>query len=224
MASSSIFIYQLISPEEINLELLYSQLKRYSAGNNAYFNLEMISQNELLGEYIIVNKVQETYFDPKRRTFESHVVSKANIIFFTITDSFLEIWGNKTYANKLVFELSKLISPISIINLQVRIDSFLEKVRNSKIKISKVCFKDVLFAKDIVGNFTVDLSSYGDPFSIVKKYCNKISSITIILYLGLTSIKLRITAKGRVFIYKARAAMDDEELLFLHHILLNGGR
>lgn len=38
-----------------------------------------------------------------------------------------------------------------------------------------------------------------------------------------SSIKLRITAKGRVTVYKSRSSMDDEEILFLHQILLNGG-
>ena len=45
MASSSIFIYELSSPEEINIESIYSCLKSYPEDENTYFNLEMISAN-----------------------------------------------------------------------------------------------------------------------------------------------------------------------------------
>ena len=106
---------------------------------------------------------------------------------------------------------------------EVTIDTLLEKLKGYKLKVSKVCFQDFLFTEDIVGNFTVDLSSYGDAFSILQKYNDKISSMTIILYCDNSSIKLRITAKGRVTVYKSRSSMDDEEILFLHQILLNGG-
>ena len=43
MASSSIFIYELRSPSEINVESIYSCLKGYPEDENTYFNLEMIS-------------------------------------------------------------------------------------------------------------------------------------------------------------------------------------
>lgn len=223
MASSSIFIYELRSPSEINVESIYSCLKGYPEDENTYFNLEMISANELLGEYVIVQNVQESYYNPEQRVFEYRIVPKANVISFSITDGFLEIWGNKTSANKLVFELSNLLAPISINSVEVTIDTLLEKLKGYKLKVSKVCFQDFLFTEDIVGNFTVDLSSYGDAFSILQKYNGKISSMTIILYCDNSSIKLRITEKGRVTVYKSRSSMDDEEILFLHQILLNGG-
>ena len=224
MASSSIFIYELRSPAAINVESIYSRLKGYPEDENTYFNLEMISVNELLGEYVIVQNAQESCYNPEQRVFELSILFlKSNVISFSITDGFLEIWGNKTSANKLVFELSNLLAPISINSVEVTIDTLLEKLKGYKLKVSKVCFQDFLFTEDIVGNFTVDLSSYGDAFSILQKYNDKISSMTIILYCDNSSIKLRITAKGRVTVYKSRSSMDDEETLFLHQILLNGG-
>lgn len=159
MASSSIFIYELRSPVEINVESIYSRLKGYPEDENTYFNLEMISANELLGEYVIVQNAQESYYNPEQRVFEYRIVPKANVISFSITDGFLEIWGNKTSANKLVFELSNLLAPISINSIEVTIDTLLEKLKGYKLKVSKVCFQDFLFTEDIVGNFTVDLDA-----------------------------------------------------------------
>lgn len=223
MASSSIFIYKLCSSSEINVEYIYLRLKDYPEDENTYFNLELISSNELVGEYIIVQNAKESYYNPRKRVFESRIVPKANVISFSVTNNFLEIWANKTSANKLVFELSNLFKDISIKNVEIKIDALIEKLKSYKLKISKVCFQDFLFTEDIVGDFTVDLSSYGDAFSILQKYNDNISSMTIILFCNNSSIKLRVTAKGRVTVYKDRSALGDEELLFLHQILLNGG-
>lgn len=223
MASSSIFIYELYSSAGINVESIYLQLKEYPDDENTYFNLELVSNNELLGEYVIVQNVKESYYNLQQRIFESKIVPKADVISFSIKENHLEIWGNKTSANKLVFELSNLLKPISINSIEITINMLLERLKGYKLKISKVCFQDFLFTEDIVGNFTVDLSSYGDAFAILQKYNNKISSMTLILFCGNSSIKLRITAKGRVTIYKSRSLLDDEEIWFLHQILLNGG-
>ena len=181
MASSSIFIYGLCSSAKINVESIYLRLKDYPEDENTYFNLELISNNELIGEYVIVQNAQESYYNPQQRVFESKIVPKANVISFSITDNYLEIWGNKTSANKLVFELSNLLKSISINNIEITINMLLERLKGYKLKVSKVCFQDFLFTEDIVGNFTVDLSSYGDAFSILQKYNDKISSMTIIL-------------------------------------------
>ena len=74
MASSSIFIYELRSPAEINVESIYSRLKGYPEDENTYFNLEMISANELLGEYVIVQNAQESCYNPEQRVFEYRIV------------------------------------------------------------------------------------------------------------------------------------------------------
>lgn len=221
MASSSVFIYKLKSLDPIDVGTIYSQLKDHPEDGNSYFNFEIISDNELIGEYTIIQNTKESFYNTERRAFESQIVTKADVISFSIKKEILEIRGSKTSASKLVFELSNLIEPITISNIEVTIDAILEKLKGKKLKITKVCFRDFLFTEDIVGNFSVDLSSYGDAFSILKKYNDKITSITIILYYDNTSIKLRITANGRITVYKKPSTMNDEEIFFIHQILLD---
>lgn len=221
MASSSVFIYKLKSLNPIDVGTIYSQLKNRPEDGNSYFNFEIISDNELIGEYTIVQNTKESFYNTERRAFESQIVTKADVISFSIKEEILEIRGSKTSASKLVFELSNLIDPITISSIEVTIDAILEKLKGKKLKITKVCFRDFLFTEDIVGNFSVDLSSYGDAFSILKKYNDKITSITIILYYENTSIKLRIAANGRITVYKKLSTMNDEEIFFIHQILLD---
>ena len=47
--------------------------------------------------------------------------------------------------------------------------------------------------------------------------------MTIIITRENSAIKLRITAKGRVTVYKSRSSLDDEEITFLHQLLVKNG-
>ena len=223
MASCSIFIYELQSPNRITVEDIHNRLKEYPEDANAYFNLELISNVELIGEYITVQSVEETYYNPEQRLFETRITPRANIISFTIINNYLEIWINKTNANRLIFVLSSILQPISINSIEVSLKEIINKLQYQKVKISKVCFEDFLFTEDIVGNFTVDLSSYGEAFSVIQKYRDKIANMTIIFSYENAMLKLRLTSKGRITIYKARNTLDDEALLFLHNLLIAGG-
>ena len=223
MASCSIFIYELQSPNRITVEDIHNRLKEYPEDANAYFYLELISNVELIGEYITVQSVEETYYNPEQRLFETRITPRANIISFTIINNYLEIWSNKTNANRLIFVLSSILQPISINSIEVSLKEIINKLQYQKVKISKVCFEDFLFTEDIVGNFTVDLSSYGEAFSVIQKYRDKIANMTIIFSYENAMLKLRLTSKGRITIYKARNTLDDEALLFLHNLLIAGG-
>ena len=102
MASSSIFIYELSSPEEINIESIYSCLKSYPEDENTYFNLEMISANELLGEYVIVQNAQESYYNPEQR-----VSIVTSILLMEIGANKFESSNTNLFAEVLFPQISK---------------------------------------------------------------------------------------------------------------------
>ena len=110
---------------------------------------------------------------------------------FTICNDRLEIWGNRTNANKLIFAISSATQNIFSINaVNISIENIISKLQAYKVKVSKVCFEDFLFSEDIVGNFTVDLSTYGDVFAVLNKYKEKIARMTAILPCEGTSLKI----------------------------------
>ena len=223
MASSSIFIYELTSSNSITVLDIHNRLKEFMEDENNYFNLQLISNTELIGEYVMVQNVEETYYNAEQRLFETRIAPKANVLPFNIIDNYLEIWSNKTNANKLIFILSNLLNPISINAIEISLIDTMKKLQRQKAKVSKVCFEDFLFTEEIVGNFTVDLSSYGDAFSVLQRYQDKISRMTVILPCGDTILKLSLTSKGRVIVYKTRNNLDDEAIVSLHKILTNRG-
>lgn len=223
MASSSIFIYELSTPESITVLDIHNHLHAFDENENNYFNLQLISDTELIGEYVMVQTVEETYYNAELRLFESRIVPKANVISFSIIDNYLEVWSNKTNANKLTFVLTNLVRGISIKAIEISLIETIKKLQLEKAKVTKVCFEDFLFTGDIVGNFTVDLSSYGDAFSVLQQYKDKIARLTVIIPSNDTILKLSLTSKGRVVIYKTRNNLDDETIVLLHKILTNRG-
>lgn len=223
MASSSIFIYEISTLESITVLDIHNHLCTFDENEKNYFNLQLISDTELIGEYVMVQTVEETYYNAEQRLFESRIVPKANVIFFSVIDNYLEIWSNKTNANKLTFVLTNLVRGISIKAVEISLIETIKKLQMQKAKVTKVCFEDFLFTEDIVGNFTVDLSSYGDAFSVLQQYKDKIARLTVVIPCNDTILKLSLTSKGRVVIYKTRNNLDDEAIMLLHKILMNRG-
>lgn len=222
--SSSIFAYEINFPSTNIASVIYQTLSDLPDDETNYFNLQLISPTALFGEYITVQIVEESFYDTITRTFEKRQTTKANVINFNINDCYLEIWGNKTHANRLVFAIAKAFhNNISINSIEVSITDIITKLHEYKAKVSKVCFEDFLFTEDIVGNFTVDLSSYGDVFSVLEKYKEKISKLTFTLPCNGVSLKITITSKGTITVYKMRDSYDDEALELLHSILFKRG-
>ena len=219
--ASSIFVYDLLpSAPQIATEVYYT-LNSIPDDEKSYFNMQLLSENELSGEYIIVQAIEETFYNAAQRSFQQRQAQRASVVHFNILNNRLEIWGNKTNANRLIFAISTAFqNRLSINAVEISIQNIISKLQNYKVKVSKVCFEDFLFTEDIVGNFTVDLSSYGDAFSVLNKYKNKISRMTIILPCDGIALKISVLSKGTIMVYKARDAFDEETIETLHAILL----
>lgn len=223
MASNSIYIYKFNSTKNFSVTDIYNILNEYPEQNMAYFNLDLLSENELLGEYVIIENIKESYYNIENRDFDTRITQKANVISFNIINNYLEIWANKTSAQKFIFLLTSLLNDISMELVIIHINDILDKIKNFKFKISKVCFDDFLFTKDIVGKFTVDLSSYGNAYSVLEKYKNNIFHLTLIIFYKKSNLKIRLTSKGTITIYKPINSLDNDELYILHHLLLDRG-
>jgi len=219
--SSGIFVYEL-SPATANIATdIYETLIALADDETSYFNLQLENSNELSGEYVIVQTIEETFYNSETRTFDQRQAQQASVVNFYVFNNRLEIWGNRTKANRLIFAMSNALqNRISINAVEIAIEHVITKLASSKVKISRVCFQDFLFAEDIVGSFTVDLSTYGDVFSVLNKYKNKIIRMTMIIPSNGSSLKISISSKGSVVVYKPRDAFDNEALDVLHAILL----
>lgn len=218
--ASSVFVYNL-SPSIPNVaSVFYSALTKLPDNENSYFNLQLLSDNELTGEHITVQMIEESFYNTDSRNFDRRRVPKASVVFFSICNDRLEIWGSKSNTNRLVFALSTATNNrISINSITVSIEEIIERLRSVKAKVAKVYFEDFLFSEDIVGNFTIDLSSYGDAFSVLDKYKDKVSKMVFILPSDSMQIKLSFSSKGTIVVYKPRELIENDAMYLLHSIL-----
>src|SRR5699024_8360064 len=150
---------------------IYRTLSNVPDDGPNYLNLQLLNENELCGAYVIVQTVDESFYNPIDRVYEQRKASKATSVDVTICHDGLQIGGNRTNANKLIFAISSATQNIFSINaVNISIENIISMLQAYKVKVSKVCFEDFLFSEDIVGNFTVDLSTYGDVFAVLNKY------------------------------------------------------
>lgn len=157
MSSSSIFLYSVCSEEALIASRLFEAIQQL-ADDASYFQMQLLSPKDLNGEYIAVRNIQESFYNFETHELEDRVVSKVTVVYFDLRNNQLEIWGNKSYANKLTALFSKLLGGCPITALEVSLQDVIERMKPMKIKVSKVSFKDFLFSEDIVGSFNVDLN------------------------------------------------------------------
>lgn len=219
MASNSIFLFDLATPNKNIANEYYNAIGQFPEDEPSYFNVQLVDSNELNGQYVIVQNIEETYYNPETRSFDTRITPKASIVFFDIIGTQLEIWGNKTNCNKLVFVLSNLLRSVTINAVEISLQGLINKLFNHKVKVGKVSFEDFLFTDDIVGNFNVDLSSYGDAYAVLDKYREKISRMTVTLPCGNDYLKLSLTSKGTITIFRQRDELEDDILSLLHNLL-----
>lgn len=217
--ASSIHLYEILFNNK-NIIDIYNILSNYSEEKDDYFSLELISDKELQGEFCIINSVEDQIFNIEKRAFETITSTKASVIQFSIIGNKLEVWGNRFNTNKLVFKLSNLLKDVSFNAVSASIDSIIDKLANHSVKITKVSLNDVLFAEDIIGNFTVDLYSYGNPFSVLKKYKEKIVRLGFIYMFGESCIRFMVTSNGNLTVHKAIENIDEDVRSFIRDILL----
>lgn len=217
--ASSIYLYEILANTKSILDI-FNILNSYTEDKEAYFNLELISDNEFQGEFYIINNVEDQIFNIEKRIFETITSTKANIIKFSIIGNKLEVWGNKFNTNKLIFKLSNLLKDVSFNAVSTAIESIIDKLENHSVKITKVSLNDVLFSEDIIGNFTVDLYSYGNPFSVLRKYKEKIVRLSFIYIIGEANIRFVLTANGNLTVHKPIEHIDEDVRIFIRDILL----
>lgn len=219
MASSRVYFYEVIANEVDFLSDCVDKINNFNDDFN-YFEIENIDEKEIYGKFIVLKNVAVTHFDVEKRAFERRTEVRASIVYFNIFDNIIEVWGNKATTDRLIFILCDLLNNVSINLVELSLEKIICKLQSEKVVINKVNFKDFIFEKDIIGNFSVDLSSYGDAFGVINKYKSNISKLTITILYNNEPIKISITSNSSVIVYEERENIEDETLTMLRNLLL----
>lgn len=223
MATNSIFVYEIESEFEQIASELYRKLSRMPDDGMSHFKLQLVSEDELDGEFIIVKNVEEVYYDAQTRNVEKRTVAKANVIYFHVYNKNLEVWGQKLAVNQMIYMISNLLGDLCIQAVEIPLVEMIDILKRYNAKIGRVSFEDFLFDDSLIGNFSVDLSTYSNAFSIIEKYQEKISKMNVLISTCNNTVKLKVTAKGNLTVYKKRDDLDIEEVELLRNIIRKRG-
>lgn len=180
--------------------------------------------DDYIGGYFLFSSLyNQTVYNIEENKFESIPTTKQNIIkfdIFVLTGRML-LWGNKKAADIFVTTLeqasdNKLIIEYSITDFKLMI----KKIYNTNnIAFSKMKITNVLIDEGIVANCNVNLASLDNPKSIVEKYTESISQITIIISKDINPVSVTLYSSGSILVFKDRNAIDDETLNIIHDMV-----
>lgn len=94
--ATSIFVYNLTPSTSKLAADIYKTLSNIPDDGPNYFNLQLLNENELSGEYVIVQTVEESFYNPIDRVFEQRKASKATIVGFRFLYNGIIIKHQKT--------------------------------------------------------------------------------------------------------------------------------
>ena len=219
MTTTSLNIFKIQNIKN-NASFVYEMLSPYTDNNSAYFNLNLISNDELSGEYVYVQNIEQSFYNVEMKTFEIQIIPKAIVVPFEIENNHIFIWSNRTNVNKLLFKLTAILNNISFSAIEPNLERTIEKIGKYNTKISKVSIENIVLLEDIVGTFSTDLYSYGDSFSVLKRYKDQLLKLSFQYFTGEACITITLNKNGGIVVYKSYKDLDDEQLGFIRKIFL----
>lgn len=212
MATQSILPYTFKLLENNSSEFIQGTIDGYQQPDERFI-VEYYDKNQLDGVYIFVLYYKESVFNYETNGFKLIDTSKSIAIQFHINLLLgtLDIWSGKKYAQKLITALTMMFENKIIMEpYEISFEKsmkFLKMLPNITIGIVKV--EDVSFDKDIIASCTFNLTTHSEPFTVLDKYIQRISKITITINSTAfenndDTVSLSIYQSGAIVIYKSR--------------------
>ena len=216
---TSLFVYEISSLSSADIGELFSRLSEADSLGESYFNVEWLGDNTFIGEFVIAEMVEESYFDVTSRSLQKHSVQKVKIVRFRLSINLLEVISNKTYTNKLLFTLYSFLNKgVSIVKKEVDFPEIIRNLRSKRVKVTKVCFQDFVFTDGVVGTFTTDFSTYGSPYDILEANVKNITKLTLYLP-GDETVKISLSNNGNITLLSSQDALDEGFLTAIEEIV-----
>lgn len=222
MASNKLSVIKLNAIQAINWnEIIDKVISMDSEDARCIVNEQ--SDDYIGGYFLFSSLYNQTIYNIEENKFESIPAKKQNIIkfdIFVLTGRML-LWGNKKAADIFVTTLeqasdNKLIIEYSITDFKLMIKKI---YKTSNISFSKMKITNVLIDEGIVANCNVNLASLDNPKSLVEKYTESISQITIIISKDTNPVSVTLYSSGSILVFKDRNAIDDETLNVIHDMV-----
>ncbi len=171
----------------------------------------------------------EVSYNITENRFETVVTSRLAVVKFDIDllKSVLTVWGNRSIAQRLVTLISQASkNQIIIEDYVVDFPKMVSRISDMDMLIlSKMKLENVMIDSGISASCNVSLVNIEGANSLVKKYCDNISQLSIILgdRLSDSSVSLTFFSSGSIVVYKDRDNIPEEILTQIQEIAMGRG-
>lgn len=181
-----------------------------------------ITETIIDGYYITYFNSKELVYNQETNSLEEILVRKNIAVPFSIdiVNNVLDVWSNKTYANKLVSRIGILLKhTVMIESILIDLKKIAFNLVEKNIKIGKIKIDNYPLESNIIASCVFDLKNHNDPLSILKKYSKNLIQLTLIVSNECTDwFTVMIYSNGSVVIYKSRDEISLETLELIRKI------
>lgn len=176
------------------------------------------------GIFIMYYVAKEWKYNIQSKIVESVDIQKTNVIAFTIDieQRILEIWSNKSNAQKVIVALGlSLDNKVIIDTIQITIPNTIDKLLKNAVVFGKIKIENFLLENNLVASCIFDLSNYESPKLILERYKKDIVQLSVGFrnYEDIASVTFYST--GSVVLYKSKESLHPELLEKIKSICLS---
>lgn len=190
------------------------------------FVINDYSSDYIDGIYIMSYLSKESIFNVDRMIYENVEVNRNIAIDFSINISrdIIEVWGNKSNAQKLLVRLALLFNNKVITDsINIKIPDVVKRLKKYRLIIGKVKIEDVVLQDNLIASCVFNLTNHEKPYDILNKYKEKLTQVSVILKEeNDTSITVSIYSSGSILVYRNRENISESTLMIIKQICIGG--
>lgn len=202
------------------------ELLNDSVDTTERFVVNDYSSDYIDGIYIMSYVSKELIFNVDTMNYENVELSRNIAINFSIDISrgIIEVWGNKSNAQKLLVRLSILFNnKIITDSINIKIPDIIKRLKQYRLIIGKVKIEDVVLQDNLIASCVFDLTNHEKPYDILNKYKEKVTQVSVILKEeNGTSITVSIYSSGSIIVYRNRENISESTLMIIKQICIGG--
>lgn len=227
MASCNVLMYKIVLLLEISIEELVQRLENIATEETRVI-VDYSDSESIAGTYVYSEISKSREYNFEINDFEIVTQKRYIAIEFHINKEkkYLDIWGNKKSAQRVVTAISiALDNRISIEAVNVdfyKIISFLKE--KTSVYINKVIASGVVLEKELLADCSFNLARMEKPFRIVDRYIDKIQRVAFKWEIDNTIISIVLYKSGTVTIHKQRHQLSNKVLDNIYELMLYAGR
>lgn len=214
MATQSVFFCSFKIRKNWSIDIIVEKIfqENYNEIDDR-FVLNSYDNDTIDGMYIMQFISREWVFNPQSKSVESVDFQKTSIIPFSINinDKRMDIWGNKTSAQKLITKMGiRLENQVEIDTFFIQLPRVLERLKTEDVVYGKVKIENFLLQSNLVASCLVDLTNYDRPGDILNKYKDDIVQLSVSLKNYEEIATVIFYSSGSIVLYKSKDDISQE--------------